>query len=478
MDEHQEPPEDLDRWLHARIDPLPPPPGTFDLIRRRVRRRRYRQVAVSAAVAAAVAAAVVVVPRVATSVLNVNQNPTSQGAAADGSATTEPPANQPAAGAPALSKSAAPDTVAPTATPAPVPANFQATSVTFVGVNTGWVIGQAGVPGHCATVYCTSVARTNDAGQTWSGGHAPMTGAPSGATGVGQIRFLNTTNGWTFGPELFSTHDGGGTWTQVNTGGLRVTDLETVGDRAFAIFGSCAGTGSSFAAQCTRFSLYSSPANTDDWQPVAGMSDLSAELANVTPTQVAAPALVLTPTKGYVLAANGTLYGGAVDGSGTWRQIDSIPAATAGCEPGPSQNGQPAHLLLGAASVSDLVLACGTPAAPGGATVFTSADGGTAWQQAGHLSGVSATGVAAQPGGEIIMATTGGLEVSQNGGASWQRAEAAPTGPAGGFSWVGLTSSEQGVAVPADPAQHAVWFTHDGGRTWGVSAIKNPGAPG
>ena len=46
----------------------------------------------------------------------------------------------------------------------------------------------------------------------------------------------------------------------------------------------------------------------------------------------------------------------------------------------------------------------------------------------------------------------------------------------GGFSWVGLTSREQGVAVPADPAQHAVWFTHDGGRTWGVSAIKNPGA--
>jgi hypothetical protein len=49
----------------------------------------------------------------------------------------------------------------------------------------------------------------------------------------------------------------------------------------------------------------------------------------------------------------------------------------------------------------------------------------------------------------------------------------------GGFSWVGLTSRDQGVAVPADPAQHAVWFTHDGGQTWGVSAIKNPGsAPG
>jgi hypothetical protein len=420
-----------------------------------------------------VAAAVVVVPRVATSVLNVNQNPTSQGAAANGSAPPDSPASHPAAGA--LSKSAAPDTVTPTTTQAPVPVNFQATSVTFVGVNTGWVIGQAGVPGHCATVYCTSVARTDDAGQTWSGVHAPMTGAPSGATGVGQIRFLNTTNGWAFGPELFSTHDGGGTWTQVNTGGLRVTDLETVGDRAFAIFGSCSSTGSSFAAQCTGFSLYSSPADTDDWKPVAGMSDLSADLANVLPTQVATPALVLTPTQGFVLAADGTLYGGPVGGSGSWQQVDPTPAAPVGCEPGQSQNGQPAHLLLGAASLSDLVLVCGTPAAPGGTTVYTSADGGKAWKQGRHFSGVSATGVAAQPGGEIIVATTGGLKVTQNGGTTWQLAEAAPTGPAGGFSWVGLTNSEQGVAVPSDPAQHAVWFTHDGGQLWGVSPIKNPG---
>src|ERR1700761_5418562 len=93
MDEHQDPRdpgqprEDVDNWLHARIDPLPPPPGTFDLIKRRVRRRRYRQVAVSAAVAAAVAGAVVVVPRVATSVLHVNQNPSASGIAAGGKAT-------------------------------------------------------------------------------------------------------------------------------------------------------------------------------------------------------------------------------------------------------------------------------------------------------------------------------------------------------------------------------------------------------
>ena len=76
--------DDLDRWLQARIDPLPPPPGTFEMIKRRARRRRYRQVAVSAAAAAAVAAAVIVVPHV-TSVLRVNPNPTSANAAAGSS---------------------------------------------------------------------------------------------------------------------------------------------------------------------------------------------------------------------------------------------------------------------------------------------------------------------------------------------------------------------------------------------------------
>jgi hypothetical protein len=180
MDERREPPEDLDRWLQARIEPLPPPPGTFDLIKRRVRRRRYRQVAVSAAVAAAVAAAVVVVPRVATSVLNVNQNPTSNGAAAAGSATPSAPPHQGTINSGGGVTGGATPTATRTAPP-PVPVNFAATSVTFVGVNTGWVIGQAGVPGQCATSYCTSVARTDDAGQTWSGGPAPLAGAPAGS---------------------------------------------------------------------------------------------------------------------------------------------------------------------------------------------------------------------------------------------------------------------------------------------------------
>ena len=35
--------DDLDTWLNGRVDPLSPPPGTFDLIRRRARRLKYRK---------------------------------------------------------------------------------------------------------------------------------------------------------------------------------------------------------------------------------------------------------------------------------------------------------------------------------------------------------------------------------------------------------------------------------------------------
>ena len=160
--------DDLDSWLDGRVEPLPPPPGTFDLIQRRARRRKYRRLAVTAGAAAVIVAAAVTVPQV----VNLPVlNPAKATSAANGHTTTPTP-------------SAAPSSVAASATPitstapAPVPPGFQPTSVTFIGTATGWVIGQAGTPGHCATQYCTSVARTGDAGKTWTGVPAPRTGRP------------------------------------------------------------------------------------------------------------------------------------------------------------------------------------------------------------------------------------------------------------------------------------------------------------
>ena len=166
--------DDLDSWLDGRIEPLPPPPGTFDLIKRRARRRKYRRLAITAGAAAVIVAAAVTVPQV----VNLPVlNPATATGAANGRTSTPAPSAAP-------SSEVASATPAPSAALAPVPASFQPTSVTFIGTGTGWVIGQAGTPGHCATQYCTSIARTDDAGKTWTGVPAPVTGpAPTGPPG-------------------------------------------------------------------------------------------------------------------------------------------------------------------------------------------------------------------------------------------------------------------------------------------------------
>ena len=63
-----------------------------------------------------------------------------------------------------------------------------------------------------------------------------------------------------------------------------------------------------------------------------------------------------------------------------------------------------------------------------------------------------------------MLATSLGIEVSTDGGATWSAAGGATL--TGGFAYVGMTTSTQGVAVPADSARRAVWFTYDGGCTW------------
>jgi photosystem II stability/assembly factor-like uncharacterized protein len=448
--------DDLDSWLDGRIDPLPPPPGTFDLIKKRARRRKYRRLAVGAGAAAVIVAAAVAVPQMVN--LPVLNSPTAAPAANGRSSTPTPPASGQASAA-SSSASQIESKAAP-----PVPGNFRPSSVTFIGTQTGWVIGQAGTPGHCATQYCTSVARTNDAGKTWTGVPAPVTGPADGAAGVSQIRFLNGADGWAFGPQLYATHDGGHTWAQEVTNGLRVTDLETVGGRAFALFASCTGTGAAFADDCVSYTLYSSPVSADDWTRVGpATSGLSGGAAS----------MVLTGTRGYLLAPDRMLYSGPVSGRAPWRPVARIP-----CPVGqPLADGQPTGALLAVASTANLVLACASSSAPGtqqAKQVFTSADGGMTWQNAGAAPSLGlVTSVAATPDGTYVLATGQGIDVRPAGSGAWQAATLTGPAPAGGFGYVGMTTDAQGIALPADPAAGTVWFTFDGGQTWRPSPVSS-----
>jgi hypothetical protein len=456
----------LDSWLDQQVQPLPPPPGTFELITRRARRRKMRKLAVTVVSAAAVvAAAVIATPPL----LSLNVKPTPVAGSAAGSQSSPTVSGGEQQNGTATRYAPEPTTSPGLTAPAygPVPPNFQPVSVTFVSTSSAWVIGQAGTPGTCANKsnpdICTSIAYTNDAGKTWHGGPAPATTGPSGAQGVSGIRFLDGTSGWAFGPELWATHDAGKTWSQVDTHGARVTDLETAGDRAFALWATCSGGSSTgFAADCTSYTLMTTTASSDNWTPVG-----SATTGLGSGGAATSASLALTSTTGYLLAPGGQLYSGPLDGA--WQQTGSVQ-----CQPGAAQaNGQPSGALLALVSSTTVVVACQSPV---GVTVTTSTDSGANWTTAAIavLSIGTPTSLTAAPNGALALATTNGLYVLPAGASQWKQANVA-SAPDGGFSYVGMNTNDQGVALPANASLHEIWMTFDGGQTW---AARTPITPG
>ena len=469
-----EPRDDVDICLSERVKPLLPHPGTFERIKRRARRRKIGQAAIAAGGAAVIVAAAVTVPQLINSRLTGGSGPPPAA-----SRTPTHPNKSPSASPSATRSTSSPSNIPPS--PPAVPPNFAVSSVTFVSLTEGWVIGQAGIPGQCGppnAFICTSRAITFNSGTTWQGGHAPVAGPPKGASGVSQIRALDGRNAWAFGPQLYATHDTGLSWTAVNTNGMRVIDLETVHHHAFAVWARCTGTGADFAANCTSFSLYSTPAGRDEWAPVPGATNLTvSQAAGLAPVPASAQ-LALTNTVGYLLAPNGEVYSGSITTGGAWHPATAqgIPA---GCLPGrPQRDGVPSRAML-ATTGSGIVELCAAPGTSGAQvkTLRYSADSGRTWQPMGTapLAGI-ATSLSGTPGGGVLVATTSGIDVSANvagpgtTGLGWITVTGASV--RGGFSYVGMTDNTQGVAIPADKALHAVWFTYDGGQTWVESPVR------
>jgi hypothetical protein len=466
-----EPRDDIDTWLEERVTPLLPRPGTFEQVRKRARRRKLGQATIAVAGAALVAAGAIAVPRLVLP-KHVGGAPLAQA-----SSTTPAQQSSPRSARPSSSSTAGSVDASATPTAAPtsdlVPPHFAASSVTFVGQRTGWVIGQAGTPGHCGPPnpnICTSLARTNDAGHTWQGIPAPVTGPPDGRTGVSQVRSLDGVHGWAFGPQLYATHNAARTWQRIPTHGMRVTGLETVNRVAFAIWARCTGTGADFAAGCTSFSLYSSPASRDDWTPVAGVTGLG------TPGSAQ---LVLTGSRGYLLAPGGRLFSGPVISRADWHPVTSARGTpvTLPCAPGAAElDGHPLGAMLASTGPGLALLCAGQGSGDTQAkTLYYSADGGRTWSSAGPAPqrGI-AMSLSGSLAGRVMVATSHGIDVSTsapgNGTVHWRTARGA--GAPGGYSYVGMTTSQQGVAVPVNLSLDAIWFTYDGGTRWQESLVR------
>ena len=490
----------LDRWLNQQVRPLPPPSGTFELITKRARRRKIRKAVVSVAGAAAVAAAIGVAVPVGMSLrLNTSTNTNLAGGS---SHEVNPAGSQSALGTASSDGSAGQSSAEASGsgtstpgltTPGYLPPNFTPFSVTWDSLSTGWVIGPAGTPGHCGvqgnSSICTSVAVTHNGGETWSGLPAPATGGPDAATGVSGMRFLNAKYGWAFGPELWATDDGGENWHKVATGGSSVTDLETINGRAYALFADCtppSGTTGDTVANCTAYTLKTATAGSDTWTPVGGVP-ANLGLASHSPTSAVielAGGTSTQPATGYFIAPDGVLYAGPLDGT-AWHAAAKLP-----CTPGaPANGGLPQDLLLAAGmtptGASRLAMVCTQPT-DGSTGVYISTDGGSMWTAQTNVTSQATASLGVPqslttlPDGTLILATApgsgqsgGGIYLLSPGTSQWQAAQLSDSsGKAYGFTYVGMTSATQGVAIGGNPALHAIWMTTDGGQTWQVRPIQ------
>ena len=459
----------LDRWLNQQVRPLPPPPGTFELITRRARRRKLRRAAVSVASVAAVAAAVAVAVPVGLT-LHLTPTPSTGASLAAGgsSGTSGSPSTlgtgtrEPTSAASGGTASASGSSTPGVTTPGYLPPNFQPYSVTWDSLSTGWIMGPAGTPGRCGahqdSAICTSIARTSDGGVTWHGLPAPPVGGPEGLTGVTGLRFLNGSYGWAFGPELWATVDGGEHWHAVDTGNASVTDLETVNGRAYALFGQCSTASGDKIAECSSYTLETATAGSDTWTPVAGVpAGLSAgSTPGVTATgsaviELARPASSRPPATSRHRTARCTPARSTGAPGTRSRRCPAPPGQRrpAGC-PGSCCLRRTASSPGGHAR---LAVVCAVPS-PGSTVVYLSVDGGANWTE---QTGVGSAGTAligvpqsltALTDGTLIVATEGsasqpgGIYLLPPGAAKWRAATLADSSAAQyGFSYVGMTGS-------------------------------------
>jgi len=357
----------------------------------------------------------------------------------------------------------------PDAAPGPAarrPALLLPVSATFISPSTGWLLADRCPPG-APTPRCSVVLRkTSDGGRQWVPAPAPGLAGQPGS--VAQVRFADGANGWVFGPGLWVTHNGGASWRQLSIHGQRVTSLEAADGRAVAVF-----TGT------TTFHVYASAVGSDTWQPVAGASGPALGSSQETSRN---PQIAIEGSAAYVAssaltgatdspAGGGVLLSGPADGSAPWQRrrvpcpryiSDQMPVAAA---PG------------------ELVLGCGGNAAMGTSLkyVYRSTDGGHTWATgpapdpnigelpaAGFLDNIAVT-----PAGAVVASGDREAYFSWDNGTTWHTpaalAAAVRPNPDGDSVLIGMTTSEQGFALPelSDANRSSwIWMTYDAGHTW------------
>ncbi|MDQ2726664.1 MAG: hypothetical protein M3Y91_02085 [Actinomycetota bacterium] len=405
------------------------------------------------------------------------------GTASSRAATHNPAPSSTAATTTVATTTSAPPPVAATPTTraavaGPVPAGFKVQSATFVSVDQGWVLGTAA----CASPPCTSMARTDDGGGRWVGVPAPRDGlSDSSATaqsGVSEVRFADVRNGFVFGPDLWSTHDGGATWNRVTVGSRvsQVIALEASAGEVDAVVTDCAAGSSPCPGQ-----LWHAPVGGDQFTQVPSVP---------LPEGVAGPsALSLHGRTGYLVAAGSNPTFNApstlwvtTDGT-TWASHPAPCGASFSLASVTAVDGQRASALCAGEGAAGSTAKALYATADAGATFTPEGSPAPRGGDGGALAAASAADLA-------IATSSGGAEIyrSTDHAATWTTALQLADGGLG-FGDFGFTDATHGFAVHAPAAKvtqvsqngadvsHAgpnlatLYRTADGGATWSPVAI-------
>ncbi len=358
-----------------------------------------------------------------------------------------------------------------TASPAPVPRNFHATSITWISALHGWVLGAA----PCGDTHCTYVLTTYDRGKTWQRLGRIRTpvahiGDPD-KPGVTEIRFATAQVGYAFAPYLFHTTDGGRTWTRMTIpgGDKQVFDLAANRTRAFALTSACRWM--DFTQTC-RTQLKAWHTNR---LAGTGWSRISMKLP--------------FSTRGDVAVHGRAVY--VVDPRADLGQPDRFYAST--------DHGQhfaarkvPCVARLGIAlvqavptSATDVALLCvGNPGfSKAEKSVYTSTDAA----RTDHFAGMTGefgyrSQLAVSPTGNLAVASEsdGSFIYINNthGGTKWTMVWASSDGGAG-WNDIGYTDNRTAWVIrgplggPSFSERGRLYVTHDAGKDWHVHSLRS-----
>lgn len=339
-------------------------------------------------------------------------------------------------------------------------ASIHPESVTFISPDVGWVLGLS----LCDAKPCLRLAKTVNAGLSWNwipGGDVPALSTSS----QWELRFADGDNGWISGPELYSTHDAGRTWTRIefpgfDSPGSTVGALEAGDGHVYAEIPEATDPNTYGPVV-----LFESPVTEDSWHAVSGVATGSAGFAgNISLAQgvfwVSLHPAVVTAEGSQSLS---TLYRSS--NGVTWHR-----------EPQPCPSGSAASVAAATSLIDYVVCGGGLAAGSQAKSLYVSSNGGATYRLMTDppLSGDFET-VAASPGTVAVAASSGATYVfsSFNGGVTWTTT--ASFGDGGlGLSDLGFTTAMQGVVIhgqPQYPESLQLLMTRDGGHTWSAVPV-------